>query len=58
MTSQTGQYIITIHILSNISRTKGNQTMRFVQITEYNRNIFLEMLYTQCGGEAFVKNPN
>ena len=27
MTSETGQQIITIHILPNISKSKGNQTM-------------------------------
>ena len=29
MTSQTGEQTIAIHILSNISRSKGNQTMKF-----------------------------
>ena len=53
MTSQTGQQIITIQILPNISRSKGNQTTKLGHLTEYNmRNIFLEKLYTQCGGEA------
>ena len=32
MTSQTGQYISTIHILTNISRSKGNQAMKFGQL--------------------------
>ena len=32
-----------MHILSNISRSKANQTMRFGQLIEYNvRNIFLQ----------------
>ena len=32
-----------IHILSNISRSKGNQSMNFGQLIEYNvKNIFLE----------------
>ena len=53
MASQTGQQNITIHILSNISRSKGNQTMKFGQLIEYNmRNIFLEKSYTKCDGEA------
>ena len=34
MTSQTGQQIITIQILPNISRSKGNQTMKFGQLIE------------------------
>ena len=41
MTLQTGQQIITIHILPNTSRGKDNQTMKFNQLKEYNmRNIF------------------
>ena len=47
MTSQPGVPTIAIHILSNISESKGNQTMKFGQLIEYNkRNIFLEKL---CG---------
>ena len=30
------QKIITIYVLPNISRSKGNQTTKFGQITEYN----------------------
>ena len=53
MTSQTGQQIITIHILSNILRRKGNQTMKIGQSIEYNMiNNFFEKLYAQCGGET------
>ena len=36
MMSQTGQEIITIHILSDISRSKGNQTIKFGPLIEYN----------------------
>ena len=43
MTSQHGLQTITIHILLNISQSKGNQTMKFGQLTEYNkRNIFFK----------------
>ena len=53
MTSQTGQQIVTIHILSNISRSKNNQTMKFCQLIKYNmRNIFLENSYTKYGVKA------
>ena len=53
MTSQPGQKTIVIHILPNISRSKGNQTMKFGQLTECNmRNIFLEKPCTKCGGET------
>ena len=42
MAPQTGKQIITIHILPNISRSKGNQAMKFGQLIEYNvKNIFL-----------------
>ena len=53
MTIQPGQQIITIHILSNISRSKGNQTIKFGQLVECKmRNVILERSYTKCGGEA------
>ena len=43
MTSQTGYQIITIQMLPNISRCKGNQTRKFGPVIQYNkRNIFLE----------------
>ena len=43
MTSQTWKRTIAMHILLNISRSKGNQIMKFSQLTEYNMgNIFLE----------------
>ena len=34
MTSKTRKQIITIHKLSNISRRKGNQTIKYGQLTE------------------------
>ena len=41
MMSQLGLQTITIHILPNISQSKGNQTKQFGQLIEYNkRNIF------------------
>ena len=56
MTSQPGQQTIVIHILPNISRSKGNQTMKFGQLIEYNmRNIFLEKSYTKCSGEPGLR---
>ena len=43
LTSQPDQQTITIHILSNISRRKDNQTMKFVQLIEYCKiNIFFK----------------
>ena len=36
-------------MLPNISRSKGNQTIKFGQLIEYNiRNIFIEKSYTKC----------
>ena len=53
VTSQPGLQTIVIHILPNILRSKGNQTMKFGQLIECNmRNIFLEKSYTKCGGET------
>ena len=43
MMSQTGKQTIEVHILPNISRSKGYQSMKFGQLTGYDmRNIFLE----------------
>ena len=43
MTSQPELQAIAIHILPNISQSKGNQTMKFGQLIEYNkRNIFFK----------------
>ena len=42
-TSQPDLQTIVIHILSNISQRKGNQTMKSRQLIEYDkRNNFLE----------------
>ena len=43
MTSSAGKQIIAIRILPNISKSKGNKTMKFGQLIEYNvKNIFLQ----------------
>ena len=53
MTSQPGQQTVAIHIFPNISRSKGNQTVKFGQLIECNmRNIFLEKTYAKCDGET------
>ena len=53
MTSQTRHQIIKIHILPDILRSKGNQTMKLGQLIEYNmRDIFLKKSYTKFSGEA------
>ena len=46
MTSQPGKQTTAINILPNISRRKGNQTMKFGQVIEYDmKNIFIEKSY-------------
>ena len=51
MTSKPGQQTTVIHILPNISRSKGNQIMKFGHLIECNmRNVFLEK--SKCGGET------
>ena len=56
MTSQPGLQTISIHILHNISQCKGNQTMKFGPLIEYNkRNIFLQKLCRKWGSENSSK---
>ena len=56
MTSQLGKQTIAIHILTNVSRSKGNHTMEFGQLMKYNmRNIFIEKSYTICGGTTIPR---
>ena len=48
MASQPDLQTIAIHILLNISQSKGNQTMKFCQLIEYNKinyNIFQTMRF-------------
>ena len=53
MASQPGSQTVAIHILSSISKSKGNQTMKFGQLIEYNkRNIFLQNLCGKWGRET------
>ena len=45
--------VILWSMLSNISRSKGNQTMKFGQFKEYSmRYIFLQKSYIKCDEEA------
>ena len=55
MTSPPGKETIAMLILPNISRSKGNQTMKFGQVIEYDmRHVFLEKTYIKCGGETIL----
>ena len=47
MTSQPGLQTIVIHVLPNMSQSKGNQTMKFGQCLEYKREIFFFKIYTE-----------
>ena len=56
-------YLIALHLLTNISRSKNNQTMEVGQLIEDNmRKFFPEKLHTRCGGDniprPFSKNQN
>ena len=47
---------IAIHKLTNISRSKDNQAMKFGQLIEYNMsNIFLQKSYTKCCGDTIAR---
>ena len=56
MTSQPGKQTIAIHILINISRSKGNKAMTFSQLIDYNlRNIFFKKSYPKRDGETIPR---
>ena len=56
MMSQPGKQTITIHKLPNISRGKGNQTIKFGQLIEQNmKNTFLEKSYAKYGGTHITR---
>ena len=56
MTSPYGKQAISIHILPNISISKGNQTMKFDMLIEHNiRNIFLKKSHTKCSGKTIPR---
>ena len=53
MTSQPGEQTIAIKTLSNISRSKSNQTIKLGQLVDYNKkNILLQKLCTKWGRET------
>ena len=53
MASQHEIQILAIHILPNISQSKGNQARKFGQLIEYTkRNIFLQKLWGKWGKET------
>ena len=59
MTSHPGKKAISIHILTNISRSKDNQSMKFGQLIEYNmKNIFFLINQTKNVVEKLFPDPN
>ena len=53
MTSQPGLQAIAVHILPTISQSKGNQTIKFSQLIEYNKgNMFFQKLCGKLGRET------
>ena len=50
MTSHTGKQVIIIHILPNISRSKGNQAIKFSHLVM--RNTFLQKSCRRCDMET------
>ena len=53
MTSKPGLQTIATQILPNISQSKGNQTMKFGQLIEYNkRNVFFQKICRKWGRET------
>ena len=54
MASQPGKQTIAIHMLLNISRSKGNKRIKFGQLIEYKmRNIFLKQSYINVVQKLF-----
>ena len=55
LTLSTGKQIITIHILTIISRCKSNQTVKFLQLTGNNmRNTFFFKNYPENEARSLV----
>ena len=58
MTSQPGKKQLPYTYCSNISRSKGNQAMKFDQLIKYNmRNIFLEK-HIQDVAKKLFRDPD
>ena len=56
MMLQPGKQTIAIYTLLNISRIKGNQTMKLGQLIECDmRNTFLEKSCAKCDGETIPR---
>ena len=59
MISQTGTQTISINILSDISKSTGNHTVKFGQLIEYNvENICLQKSYPKWDRETSCRPPS
>ena len=54
MMSQPGLQVIAIHILSNISKSKDNQTKQFGQLIEYDKIILFFKNYAENESRRLV----
>ena len=52
MTLQPDLQTVTMHILPDISRSKGNQTVRFGQLIEYNKYFALKIMQKMSQGAS------
>ena len=58
MTSETGKQISALYTFPNISKSKDNQTMKFVQLIECNmRNIFSKKSHAQNALDKLFPDP-
>ena len=57
MTSQTGQQIIRMHILPNISRSKGNQTIKLGPLMDIVWEMFFLKIRNKIWSGSLFKSP-
>ena len=55
MTPQPGTQSLVVHTLSNISKSKGNQTLKSGQLIEYKMKHNSWKIMSNCGGETFPR---
>ena len=57
MTSRSSQETIGLHVLPNISGSKGYQAIKFSHFIEhYMRKFFHEKSHKKCAGETFPRS--
>ena len=57
MTSQTGQQIIRMHILPNISRSKGSQTIKLGPLMDIAWEMFFLKIRNKIWSGSLFKSP-